>query len=156
VLAARDQLSPELEQEYQAALGDLSLDALMNEAAVGEVVPEIVPESRVTGRVAKIKREDVLVGQGGRSQGVVPLRQFENPPETGSQIELLVVRFDAEEGLYELSRPTAAIDVGNWDEVSEGQIIEVTVTGSNDKQGTDIVPVEFLIAANSHEPRRRG
>lgn len=127
----RDQLSPELEQEYQAALGDLSLDALMNEAAGGEAVPELSAESRVTGRIAKIHREDVFVDLGGRNQGIVPLRQFDQPPEEGVEIELLVVRFDAEEGLYDLSRPTAAVDVGNWDEVTEGQIIEVTVTGSN-------------------------
>ncbi|MEX0613680.1 MAG: S1 RNA-binding domain-containing protein, partial [Pirellulales bacterium] len=127
----RDQLSPELEQEYQAALGDLSLEALMNEAVVGEVVPELEPESRVTGRVARIHREDVFVDLGGRNQGVVPLRQFDEPPQQGSELELLVVRFDADEGLYDLSRPTAAVDVGNWDEVAEGQIIEVTVTGSN-------------------------
>jgi small subunit ribosomal protein S1 len=127
----RDQLSPDLEAEFQAALGDLSLDALMNEAAAGEIVPEITPESRVTGRVGRISRDDVFVELGGRNQGIVPLRQFGSPPNEGEQLELLVVRFNLEEGIYELSRPAAAVDVGNWDEVSEGQIIEVTVTGSN-------------------------
>ena len=48
-----------------------------------------------------------------------------------TQIELIVVRFNSEDGLYELSRPTAAVDVGNWEDVTEGQIVEVTVTGSN-------------------------
>ncbi len=103
----------------------------MNEAAAGEVAPEIAPESRVTCRVARVHREDVFVDLGGRNQGVVPLRQFGQPPDEGAELELLVVRFDADEGLYELSRPTAAVDVGNWDEVTAGQIIEVTVTGSN-------------------------
>jgi small subunit ribosomal protein S1 len=127
----RDQLSPELEQEYQAALGDLALDSLLDEdaAAAG---PELSPESRVTGRVAKVHRDDVFVDLGGRNQGVVPVRQFDDAlPEAGTQLELLVVRFNADEGLYELSLPTAAVDVGNWDDVAEGQIIEVTVTGSN-------------------------
>jgi small subunit ribosomal protein S1 len=128
----RDQLSPELEQEYQAALGDLSFDALMSAEAATDAAPELAPESRVTGRVSRISREDVFIDLGGRNQGVVPLRQFEDkPPSEGAEIELLVVRFDGEEGLYELSRPTAAVDVGNWDEVREGQIVEVNVTGSN-------------------------
>jgi small subunit ribosomal protein S1 len=127
----RDQLSPDLEQEYQAALGDLSLDALINEAAIGDISPELAAESRVTGRVARIFQEDVFIDLGGRSQGVVPLRQFDAAPREGSEVELLVVRFDADEGIYELSRPTAAVDIGNWNEVSEGQIIEVSVTGSN-------------------------
>jgi small subunit ribosomal protein S1 len=91
----------------------------------------LAPETRVTGRVARISREDVFVDLGGRNQGIVPLRQFETPPAEGSELELMVVRFDPEEGLYEVSKPTAAVDVGNWDEVREGQIVEVTVTGSN-------------------------
>jgi small subunit ribosomal protein S1 len=128
----RDQLSPELEQEYQAALGDLSFDALMSAEAATDAAPELAPESRVTGRVSRISREDVFIDLGGRNQGVVPLRQFDDqPPAEGAELELLVVRFDADEGLYELSRPTAAVDVGNWDEVREGQIVEVNVTGSN-------------------------
>jgi small subunit ribosomal protein S1 len=127
----RDQLSPELEAEYQAALADLSLDAIMNQVAAGESVAEIEPEARITGRVAKIHNEDVFVEFGGRNQGIVPLRQFDAPPKEGDELELLVVRFNEEDGVYELSRTTAAVDVGNWDEVSEGQIIEVTVTGAN-------------------------
>jgi ribosomal protein S1 len=128
----RDQLSPELEQEYMAALGDLSLDALINEGAAGDTQAELAPESRVTGKVAKIHQDDVFIELGGRNQGFVPLRQFEDkPPKPGDELDLIVARFDADEGLYELARPTAAIAVGNWDEVSEGQIIEVTVTGAN-------------------------
>jgi ribosomal protein S1 len=127
----RDRLSPELEAEYQAALGDLSFDAILSQTDAGELEAEVAPESRVTGRVARIHNEDVFVELGGRNQGIVPLRQFDSPPKEGEQLELLVVRFDEEEGIYELSRPTAAVDVGNWNEVSEGQIIEVTVTGSN-------------------------
>jgi small subunit ribosomal protein S1 len=127
----RDQLSPELQAEYEAALGDIAFDSLMQSDAGGEAAPELAPESRVKGRVAMISREDVFVDLGGRNQGIVPLRQFDEPPAEGTEVELIVVRFDAEEGLFELSRPTAAVDVGNWDEVREGQIVEVTVTGSN-------------------------
>jgi small subunit ribosomal protein S1 len=127
----RDQLSPELQAEYEAALGGVSFDALMQSDAGGEAVPELLPETRVKGRVAMISREDVFIDLGGRNQGIVPLRQFEEPPAEGTEVELIVVRFDAEEGLFELTRPTAAVDVGNWDEVREGQIVEVTVTGSN-------------------------
>lgn len=127
----RDQLTPEMEQEYEAALGDLSLEALMDDAA-SEVSSELAAETRVTGRVARIHNEDVFIDLGGRNQGVVSLRQFEDrPPAEGAELELIVVRFNADEGLYELSRTTAAVDVGNWDEVHEGQIIEVTVTGAN-------------------------
>ncbi len=127
----RDQLSPELEAEYLAAVGELAFDNLMSSETAGAPATELAPETRVTGRVAKIHRDDLFVDLPGRSQGVVPLRQFEVPPAEGAELELVVTRFNADEGLYELTLPTAAIDVGNWDEVSEGQIVEVTITGSN-------------------------
>lgn len=128
----RDQLTPDLEAEYLAALGDEPFDALISEGSAADTAAELVPESRVKGKVAKIHGDDVFVDLGGRNQGVVPFRQFEKTePKPGDELELIVVRLDAEEGLYELSLPTAAVDIGNWDEVSEGQIIEVNVTGAN-------------------------
>ena len=74
----RDQLSPELEAEYQAALGDLSFDSLMSDGGDADTADELAAETRVTGRVAKISREDVFIDLGGRNQGVVPLRQFDD------------------------------------------------------------------------------
>ena len=128
----RAQLTPDLEAEYLAALGDVSLDTLIAEGSPADAVAELVPETRIKGVVAKIHGDDVFIDLGGRNQGVVPFRQFEKTePKPGDELDLMVVRFDAEEGLYELSLPTAAVDIGNWDEVSEGQIIEVTVTGAN-------------------------
>ena len=128
----RDRLSPELEQEFEAALGGMSLDALL-EQDVGAATQELEPDTRITVRVARVHRDDVFVDLGASRQGVVPLRQFEDspPPVEGAELDLLVVRFNSDEGFYELSRPTAAVSVGNWEDVAEGQIVEVTVTGSN-------------------------
>ncbi len=128
----RDRLSPEMEAEYEAALGDLSLENLINEGSGATLVADLAPEARITGRVAKIHGDDVFIDLGGRNQGVVPFHQFDGPePKPGEEVELIVVRFDADEGLYELARPTASVSVGNWNEVREGQIIEVTITGAN-------------------------
>lgn len=130
----RDQLSPELEQELEAALGGESLDAIIDgSTAAAASADELQPDTKVTGTVAKVHREDIFVELGGRNQGLLPLKQFEktDPPEVGSQIEVTIVRFDAEQGLYEVSLPTAAVSVGNWDEVEVGQIIDVSITGHN-------------------------
>jgi len=127
----RDQLTPELEAEYLAAVGELSIDNLMATETAGAPAVELAPDTRVTCRVAKIHREDVFVDLPGRSQGVVSLRQFEEPPVDGSELELVVAKFNADEGLYELTRPNVAVEVGNWEDVSEGQIVDVTITGSN-------------------------
>ena len=130
----RDKLSPELEQELAAALGSESLDALIENSSAGDTdSSELAPGTRLTATVAKLHREDVFVELGGRNQGVLPLKQFEDKtaPEVGAQIEVVVARLDDEQGLYEMALPTAAVDVGNWDDVAEGQIVDVTVTGSN-------------------------
>ncbi len=109
----------------------MSFNDLMDSSTAGTPPEEIAPDTRVTGRVAKIHREDIFVDLPGRSQGVVSVRQFEEPPVEGAELELVVVKFNADEGLYELSRPHAAVSVGNWEDVEEGQVVDVTVTGSN-------------------------
>ena len=130
----RDQLSPELEKELEAALGGESLDDIIDgSATVTATGDELAPDTRVTGTVVKIHREDIFVELGSRTQGLLPLKQFEKtePPEVGSQIEVTVARFNAEQGLYEVSLPTAAVSIGNWDEVEVGQITDVSITGHN-------------------------
>ncbi len=128
----RAQLPPELERELEAALAGGSLEELIEGTATVAATSELAPESRVTGRVVSLREGDVFVDLGGPHQGVVPAQQFgETPPEVGAQLELVVVKHDADQGLYELSLPAAAVDVGNWDEVKEGQIIEVTISAIN-------------------------
>jgi small subunit ribosomal protein S1 len=128
----RSQLSPELQQEMDAALAGGSLDELIENSATSAATTELAPESRITGRVVSVRDGDVFVALGGPHQGVVPVTQFgETPPAEGAQLELVVVKFDADQGFYDLSLPAAAVDVGNWDEVKEGQIIEVTIAAVN-------------------------
>lgn len=130
----RDRLSPELEQELEAALGGESLDEIINSASnAGTTGEELAPDTKLKGTVVKIHREDIFLDLGGRNQGLLPLKQFEKtePPEVGAELDVTVARFDAEQGLYEVSLPTAAVSVGNWDEVEVGQIIDVTITGHN-------------------------
>ena len=128
----RSQLSPELQKEFDAALAGGLAEGLMEHSSATTATGELAPETRVSGRVVSIRDADIFVDLGGPNQGVVSAQQFgEKPPEVGAQVDLMVVKFDAEQGLYELSLPAAAVDVGNWDEVKEGQIIEVTIAAVN-------------------------
>jgi small subunit ribosomal protein S1 len=128
----RAQLSPELQAEMDAALAGASLDEMVEKSATVAATTELAPEARVSARVVSIRENDVFVDLGGPNQGTVNLQQFgEKPPEVGAQLELVVSRFDTDQGLYELSLPAAAVDVGNWDEVKEGQIVEVTISAVN-------------------------
>jgi small subunit ribosomal protein S1 len=127
----RAKLSPELEKELEAALAGGLVDELMESSTAATSHTELPPETRVAARVVSLHEEDVFFDLGGRNQGVAQLKQFETPPEVGAQLDMMVVRYDADQGLYEISRPAAAVSVGNWDEVFEGQVVEVTITGAN-------------------------
>ncbi len=134
----RQELPPELAAELQAALGDTELSEMMGGESANEsknspaaVGMEIEPESRQPAKVLHIYRDDVFVELPGRSQGVLPLKQFTEPPVPGAILETVVTRFNAEDGLYELSLPAAAVSVGDWSQVSEGMIVEAQVKGHN-------------------------
>jgi ribosomal protein S1 len=127
----RNALSPELELEYQEALGGLSLEEIVEGQGTAASEADILPESRVRGRVDKIQRGDVFVDLGGRNQGVLPLAQFPEPPEPGAILEFIVVRLDPEDGLYSLTLPGGAVSVEDWSDLAEGMAIEVLVTGHN-------------------------
>jgi small subunit ribosomal protein S1 len=127
----RDRLSADLEQEFQQALGDAPVEDLMagDEATAPQAVLE--PQSRLTGRVVAIRRDDVFVEMGGREQGVLPLAQFAQAPEPGAAIDVVVARFHAEDGLYELTLPHASAAVEDWSDLREGIVVEARVTGHN-------------------------
>ena len=127
----RDKLPPDLEDEFQEAIADVPLDELMTggEAVSGQSLLE--SESQLTGRVVAVRRDDVFVELGGREQGILPVKQFDEPPEVGSTIEVRVTRLNAEDGLYELALPHAAAEIGDWSDLEEGMIVEARVTGHN-------------------------
>lgn len=126
----RERLTPELEAEFDRAIGGESLDALLAaDALAGQ--PGLEPEARVTGRVMAVRRDDVFVELGQREQGVVPLTKFEQPPAPGETIDVVVQRFNAEDGVYELGLPSAAIDVEDWGDLKVGMLVEARVTGHN-------------------------
>jgi small subunit ribosomal protein S1 len=127
----RQKLTSSMEAELDRAMGGLSLDDLMSggESAGQEGGLEL--ESRHSGRVVALRREEVFVEFGGREQGCIPARSFETLPQPGDTIEVIVQRFNAEEGLYDLTLPGASVELGNWDEVHEGMLVDVQITGHN-------------------------
>lgn len=125
----RRDLSPELQQQFQEAVGEASVEQLLDAAPSG--AQEIEADSRVKGRVVGARGDDVFVDLGGRNQGVIPRDQFQQSPEEGTMIEAIVGTFDAQEGLYKLTLPGAVANVGDWSQVAEGTIVEATVTGHN-------------------------
>jgi small subunit ribosomal protein S1 len=128
---ARGQLSPELEKQYDQALSGEALDDLL---AGGDALTRqgpLEPQSQHTGRVVGVRRDDVFVELGGREQGIVSVKHFDEPPPPGTTLEVIVRQFNPEDGLYELTLPNAAVEVDDWADLHEGMLVEARVTGHN-------------------------
>ena len=124
-------LPEDLAAELEEALADTPVEQLLVESALPTQPTLLEPESQHPGRIVRIHRDEVFVELGGREQGVVPLKQFLQPPEVGQQIEVIVNRFVPEEGLYELTLPASAAVVAEWAQLAEGMLVEARVTGQN-------------------------
>jgi ribosomal protein S1 len=126
----RKRLTPDLEMEFAEAIGDMPIDAMLSGELSG-FETDLEPESKVRGRVLMVQRDSVFLDLGGRKQGFLKLIALPETPELGATIDAIVSRFDATEGLYELTLPGQAIDVGDWSQVSEGMLVEARITGHN-------------------------
>jgi predicted RNA-binding protein with RPS1 domain len=130
-LADGDFAIPELEDGLGDAIGELSMDDLLSveDGFTRQAILE--RESRHVGRVVAVRRDVVFVELGGREQGVLPLVQLPEVPQPGQQIEVVVARFNSEEGLYELIAPHGAMSIGDWEDLNEGMVVDARVTGQN-------------------------
>lgn len=127
-----EHISEELQQEIDEALGGASVDDLLAGEITGtqeSAEPEV--EQRYRASVVKVHREDVFFTLPGGYEGFASLRQFEQPPEPGDALDVVVVRHNAEHGLYELTIPGAAVSVGDWSDLEEGVVVEARITGHN-------------------------
>lgn len=128
----RAALPDDLEAEIAAALEGTSLNEMVDPAGRSTKALDLAPDTRVQARVLKIYHADVFVDLGNFQQGTLPLLQFNEPPAVGATIEVIVGRFDNDEGMYRVSLPNRSIDVGgDWSQVQEGAIIDVRITGHN-------------------------
>jgi small subunit ribosomal protein S1 len=127
------QLSPELEKELADALGDTSLEEIVKGEAAAAAGKPLEVRGQVRGRIVSIHNDDVFVDLGQRNQGVLSLRQFPEgtPPVVGAELEVVVGSLNADDGLHQCSLPGGPVVVEDWSQLTEGTIVEVTITGHN-------------------------
>ena len=137
----------ELEREVAEAFGGQSIEELMASSAAPE--PQAVDSSAPPdgqaeadrpfeyelkrGRINLVRGDEVfvdLVGDAGKLQGVVLLKQFDRPPRVGSVMDFVVERIDESEGLIHLSREGAISQV-TWDKLQRGTVVEARVVATN-------------------------
>lgn len=130
----------DIDAEVNAALGDQSIEQLIDQAEADEKAKAAETEEEAPvhhelrrGRISAIRGEDVFIdvtGDTGKLQGVVPLQQFERPPRLGSIMDFVVDHIDEAQGLMFLSRE-GAISRTTWDTLHKGSVVEARVTGHN-------------------------
>jgi small subunit ribosomal protein S1 len=121
--------SDDVDAEIDAVLGDISMDDVV--ATTEASTEEIEPGTRVKAAVTKIHEDNVFVRLSGQSEGIATLHHFKEAPNEGDLVEIIVRGLNKEDGLYELAVPGASIGVADWDDITEGAVIDALVTGSN-------------------------
>ena len=80
------------------------------------------------GKVIVARGKSLFIDLGGKSEGVIPLDQFEGEiPAPGSEIEVIVDHFDPSEGIQHLRLKGTAIDA-TWENLQRGAMVEAKVT----------------------------
>jgi small subunit ribosomal protein S1 len=129
VPSKRGKLSDELEKEIEDALGGMSLDEVLS--ADSKKPLEQSADNKNHGTIVRVDRDMVFVVMGGRNEGMIPLIEFKTPPTVGQHIDVVVRKFNNEDGIYELGLPGAATSVDNWEELEVGSVVDAKVTGAN-------------------------
>ena len=116
--------------ELESVLAGQSMEDLVakSDAVVGE---EVELDSRLKATVSRIHEDNVFFTLKGQYEGLASVRSFKKPPEVGAMVEVVVKKYLADEGLYEVGIPGSAVDVADWADVEKGSVVEVRVTGSN-------------------------
>ena len=127
-----DQLDAELQRELDEALGGMSIEQMLDAEEEAKNPRSGKRDGVRVGKVIDIQKDDIFVDFGSKTQGVIQAIQFadEPLPEIGSDIEVVVERYDQSEGLLILSREGAVV-AATWNSIHPGQIVEAFVTGAN-------------------------
>ncbi len=125
-------------------LSDDELDAAVADAMGGmgdgdiesryeQSVCDFAPNALISGKVLRVVADDVMVDIGYKSEGVVPLYEFDDlqAPDAGTEIEVLMEGMDDSTGLLLLSRRRAE-RLRGWERIvsthGEGDILKGEAT----------------------------
>ncbi|HEX4607572.1 MAG TPA: S1 RNA-binding domain-containing protein, partial [Urbifossiella sp.] len=125
-----------IEDEMAQAMAGFDVSATVAQAETQQK-PKAAGTAQAKGRkvgvIVGVHGKDVFVEvPGGRSQGVLPIQQFEGrTPVIGESVEFDIERYDAANGLLVLTREGSAQVVTDWSQVTYGMVVEAKVTGTN-------------------------
>jgi small subunit ribosomal protein S1 len=128
-------LDEDLEADFEAALGDLAIDDLLEAQAAIKAEAPLDPGTRITGVVLSIGADTAFIDLGGRRQGAMKLAGFldrgEDLPAPGQPIEVSVGGRNDADGLYDVAPGNRAVAVEDWTQLEAGMVVEARVTAAN-------------------------
>jgi len=128
----RHALPDDIQAELDAELAAADVEAMLSgPAGMANRAEPLTDGASVQGQVLKIHDDNVFIALGGPDEGVVAFEQFATEPAVGDSVEVLIRGVSREDGLYALGLPGSTIEASDWEDVDEGSVVEVTVTGSN-------------------------
>jgi small subunit ribosomal protein S1 len=125
-------LDAEIERELQEAMAGMSEKEMYGEPGKRPRQPAGEEPGKKKARIIRIHGPDIFCDvPGGRSGGVLSAAQFpEGPPAVGTEVEVTIEGYDADNGLLVLSRKGAAVQA-DWSSVAVGMTVEARVTAVN-------------------------
>jgi predicted RNA-binding protein with RPS1 domain len=128
-------LDEDLEADFEAAIGDLAIDDMLEAQAAIKAEAPLDPGTRITGVVLSIGADTAFIDLGGRRQGALKLAGFldrgEDLPEPGQPIEVSVGGRNEADGLYDVAPANRAVAVEDWSQLEAGMVVEARVTAAN-------------------------
>ena len=121
-----------LKREMEQALQQLPADPPPRSSASESGRGDAGERTRIQGRIVGIRDRDVFVDYGGKSEGFLPLDEFEaeHPPAVGQVFEFIPHGFDRDSGQMRLSLREVRI-APDWNSIKRGDLVEGRVTGVN-------------------------
>src|SRR6267154_2485385 len=85
---------------------------------MSKAMPDFREGSIIKGQILEIRPREVLVDVGYKSEGIIPLSEFEDPDslQVGDEVDVLLERLENEEGMVVLSKEKAAYRQ-NWNKI---------------------------------------
>jgi len=117
-----------IDDQLKRLMTDVSVDDLMASTTMEQ---ELELDSRIKATVDKVHNEHVFFNLKGRFVGIASIRQFKSPPDEGAMMDVIVKDFNQDEGFYEVLIPGASMEVADWSDLNQGDVIEAKITGSN-------------------------
>src|SRR5690348_17944522 len=73
---------------------------------MSKAMPDFREGSIIKGQILEIRPREVLVDVGYKSEGIIPLSEFEDPEslQVGDEVDVLLERLENEEGMVVLSK----------------------------------------------------